>query len=228
MEEARRFFRYVIPGLVFIVEVLATLLLMDYGKLLDVLKVTKNVGTILGMFVVSGGLGYIFSNIYFFLYWSAEKYHAVNHVDVIKSLNGKLIIKNTDGEDCLKNLDKHKSWVIMNVFWHCRIKESKRIEGINPKNDQMTDITHGLGTTLIASFSAAIMCLFLLSTKLIGFNCSNLGWLLAMWSLLIFPILFQYFRAHKVSQSLVNSTFANEVIVESKDGENPITLTFSE
>lgn len=228
MEEARRFFRYVIPGLVFIVDVLATILILDYGKFLNVLKEANNVGSILGMLVVSGRLGYIFSNIYFCLYWSFKKCHAVNHVDVIKSLKEKLIIRNTDGKNCLENLDKHKSWVIMNLFWHCRLKEVKRIEGINPKNDQLTDITHGLGTTIIASLSAAIMCLFLLSTKLIEFNYSNLLWLLPLWSLLIIPAFVQYFRAHKISQSLINSTFANEVIIESEEKKKPITITFSE
>lgn len=225
MEEARRFLRYILPGLVFIIVVLATLFVADYEKSLWIIGKTDSIGNALGMFVISGGLGYIISNIYFYLYWIV-KGHAVNHVDVIKSLNQKILINDINGNDFTQQLNKQNCWVIMNVFWHSRIKKSVELDGINAKNDQITDITHGIGTSVVATLLAMVFCIFLFVTNRVGISCEDYIWIFILWFILIVPSFSQYLRVHNQSQALVNSSFANEVISEGKD--SPISITYAE
>jgi hypothetical protein len=234
MEEARRFLRYVIPGLVFIVVLSTTFMLVDYTKVLPILEHMDNVGIVLGVFVVSGGLGYIFSSLYFFIYWIFGEWHVANHVDVIKELNNNIVVRDTRGNDFSDKLTRKNCWVIMNVFWHSRIKNSTRIEGVNSRIDNLSDITHGIGTSVVAAFSAIIVCICLYFYQEVEIDCGKILWILALWVFFTVPSFFQYLRAHNQSQSFVNSVFANEVIheFEQKDEKEktkgPISIIFSE
>lgn len=234
MEEARKFLRYVIPGLVFIIVLSATLLIFDYEKVISNISEMDKVGVVLGVFVVSGGFGYIFSNLYFFSYWVFKKSLVANHVDVIKALSSKIIVKDKNGNDFANNLNRENCWVIMNAYWHSRINTSPRLSGVNIKNDQMSDITHGIGTSFVAAFMAIIVCLILYFSQPVEITCAKKLCILVLWFFFIIPPLFQYIRTINQSQSFVNSAFANEVnwefeeINKDKQAKEPILLIFSE
>jgi hypothetical protein len=64
MDEARRFLRYMTPGLTFAVQALLLLLIADWEwtlKRLGELKKDAGAGAAFGLFLTSGGLGYLFS-----------------------------------------------------------------------------------------------------------------------------------------------------------------------
>lgn len=230
MEEARRFLRYVVPGLVFIIEIMATLLLMDYPAFVELLSKLKEVGAVLGIFIASGGLGYLFSNSYHWVYWSwpHQKRFAIDHKALIESLGDKIQIRDSLGDILpVSALDKRQCWVIINVYWHTHLKSSKRIEGVNKKNDQISDITHGLGGTVIATLAAALTCLFLKLSTAVQLESANICWLAGLWFFFIVPTLVQYYRSHKVFQAMVNSTFANEIIKTNIKKNKPVALVFS-
>lgn len=63
MDEARRFLRYILPGLVFPVMLLITLLISDTNEIINFLRNDSDkqiIGVIGGVFLASGVLGYIF------------------------------------------------------------------------------------------------------------------------------------------------------------------------
>jgi hypothetical protein len=63
MDEARRFLRYVTPGLAFAVQMLLLFFVLDRTWTFDQIKslsTNADVGAALGLFLTSGGLGYMF------------------------------------------------------------------------------------------------------------------------------------------------------------------------
>lgn len=76
MDEARRFLRYVTPGLVFLVETLLLLwvLLPDWPEeQLRQIKKDAGLGFVLAAILGSGGLGFVFSIAHHWLHWCSEK-----------------------------------------------------------------------------------------------------------------------------------------------------------
>ena len=73
MDEARRFLRYVTPGLVFAVQALLLLFIINPAwTTTQLLGQTKDAGAGLAvaLFLASGGLGYLFSVVHHRLHWS--------------------------------------------------------------------------------------------------------------------------------------------------------------
>jgi len=67
MDEVRRFLRYTLPGLSALIQLLIGLSITDSGivcKILSAKDLTQSLGIILTIFIGSGGLGYLFANIY--------------------------------------------------------------------------------------------------------------------------------------------------------------------
>lgn len=67
MKDVRSFLRYILPGLVFSIWLLITLLISDTEKTICLLKEARDkaiIGVIAATFLTSGALGYIFSVIY--------------------------------------------------------------------------------------------------------------------------------------------------------------------
>ena len=73
MDEARRFLRYVTPGLTFAVQALLLLFIVNPPWTLDrigELKEDTGAGLAFALFLASGGLGYLFSVVHHRLHWS--------------------------------------------------------------------------------------------------------------------------------------------------------------
>lgn len=90
MEEARRFLRYVIPGLVLIIEVSFYLWLIDHKQFIELIKELKEIsengiGLPISVFLASGGIGFILGVIYRVLsrFFGLRELFMINHQPLI-------------------------------------------------------------------------------------------------------------------------------------------------
>jgi hypothetical protein len=100
MDEARRFLRYVIPGLVFLTETLILLWVIKPDvayKILEGFKKESGVGLVIATLLVSGGVGFIFSVLHHFLHWCDWRWLvAVDHRAFVASLRQRCFIQLRD------------------------------------------------------------------------------------------------------------------------------------
>ncbi len=72
MDDVKRFLRFTFPGITSVIFLLAALIISDYNALnmRDHFTYSNSniVGIVFGLFIASGGLGYIYSQIYWGLY----------------------------------------------------------------------------------------------------------------------------------------------------------------
>lgn len=180
MEEYRRFFRYVIPGLIFIIELSIFLFLSDLKDFKDfILKLISDrkvdgsisIGVAIIAFLTTGGLGYLFGIIYHTVFHIIRKidlpYFRVNHLSVINYAreNGWIILKNYENNKELQTseqLTQSGAWRIVISFWNGCVETSEIIKGAEPRSKSFADILHGTGTNIIASFTAIFIWIALL------------------------------------------------------------------
>jgi Ca2+/Na+ antiporter len=240
MDEAKRIVRYTLPGLVYVILLLATFALLEPDKAKEiVLNNDISFGEILGSFILSGGIGYIFSIIYFSLYWwiGGRKGHFYNHLNILNELikSKKIEIIKPDLSDSKEQNfilnNKREAWYIINVYWYSRGKTSKAIEGIIEKiNSYYSDITIGLGTTLIATFFS-----LLTFTGLLLVYYSNIDWFrwnvwvcLGLYMFFIYMVLLNFCRTYKAYETIIITAFATEVFKECEEHKKPVKIVFYE
>lgn len=99
MQEYRRFFRYLMPSLVLIIEVFIYLLITDYKQIKCFFQNSfmngatngNSIATlatmIIATFLASGGVGYLLSTIYHILFFHKNKYIKTYLVDHFRLIN---------------------------------------------------------------------------------------------------------------------------------------------
>jgi hypothetical protein len=91
MDEARRFLRYVTPGLTFAVQALLLFFIANQTwtiKQLHDLSEKSGVGSGITLFLASGGFGYLFSVIHHWLHWFLPFtcLSAIDHTQAVQQL----------------------------------------------------------------------------------------------------------------------------------------------
>lgn len=177
MDDARRFFRYVVPGLVFLFLVILYLVLSLLGRK-DILSCFfsqffnnswSSVGVIITAFVASGAIGFILTSIYYVCYWSNCWDYlclpSLDHRRVLEDLveHKYLQIKNRRNEEIINMslINKSAVWCIFTAYWREHLENSKRIKGAKEGVHRLGDIMHGLGTTFIGSILAIPVWIFI-------------------------------------------------------------------
>ncbi len=164
MDEAKRFIRYVIPGIVFIIEVIFYLIISARYAIIHIISSSeladsnKSIAIVLAALLTSGGLGYIFSNIYYFLVHTFT-YFDVDHRRLLRDAEEHKWIKLSDKE-CEK-LKVNKAWIIVVALWKGSPESSEEIKSADNRMDSLADILHGLGTSAVASLLALIVWIYL-------------------------------------------------------------------
>lgn len=213
MEETQRFLRYIIPGIVFIIEVSFYLLMSTYHRFTElIIEFGKNIAFPISMVLASGGIGFLLGVIYYTLYnvWPFSLL-VVNHLPQINDAvnRGWLILqKRTDEngrKDDVKNvkeeLTQNGAWRIAASLWHGRKDSSSRIKGANPFTDRYGNIMHGSGTAFIGSIIAIPFWIFI-HAKL-SQNC------FPYWYFYIIPFLLS--GVHLVNYSITSKHFQTVV-----------------
>lgn len=179
MKEAQRFLRYVIPGLVFIIEVSIYLLISANQDFIDLIKKWRteitSISFVISVFLASGGIGFWFGIFYRVLYWSRDYrikvfkplsiIPIVNHSSLIKDsvIRNFLVLRSSDSKEVNpNNISQLEAMCIVNAFWNERKESSKKIKEANPFVDRLTDIMHGLGAAYIGSIIAILVWLLVI------------------------------------------------------------------
>lgn len=232
MEEARRFLRYVLPGLLYLLETFILLLLsVDRNILFPLIKEipTDNVAFPITVFIASGALGFLLSIIYYALFWNILTPLRVNHRPFIKIAVEKdwLQLMNRENNTIVQpnDISGKGAWRIITGFWHENIKTSKRFESANKRIDIFTDLAHGLGAAFIGSVFAIVT--WWLIHKILTNECPY------NWTDFIAPFIF--FVVHFVNFKNIAKHYGNisEMIVLnelrelSKEGKTPVTINIA-
>lgn len=161
-DEGRRFLRYVMPGLVYGVETLLFLIIAlpePTVRILVEISSKDALGTIAGVLLASGGLGFIFSSIHHLCLWRFEK-DVFDHRQIIQKLYlmKKITLDNEDIDvlgvtgtlkDTLEAREIAQSLSL--AVWYRRLKPNQ------PGKDQLALLgnqAHSLGTARFASIFA--------------------------------------------------------------------------
>jgi hypothetical protein len=195
-----KFLRYTIPGLV---SLLVFYFLTSFTSWENARIITESeisLGYIAGLVFVTGGMGAIFN----ILYWALCHfiYYPLNHTKLLSSLKGKLKILDPYG-NVVNKISKREAWSIFNTYWYSKTNLRIKFEAINPRVDRLSDVTHGIGTTLVGLIVTLIICVIwnlrihstILPSLIIGMT-------------FIFLTFFNYIHLLKMYQTVLNTTFA--------------------
>lgn len=168
MGDAQRFLRYIVPGLIFIIELLAYLLISGDICFNQLMEHSDTLGVAASGLLVSGGLGFIFGAIYYTIVWcekiSKWKYVLTgadlrNYLKIVESKTW-LTLCFPDGKHVkVDNLTKRAAWRVAVSYWDTRAETSKTIKAAIQWMDRSSTIMNGLGTTCLASFGALVFFL---------------------------------------------------------------------
>ncbi len=157
MNETRRFLRYVIPGLLFFIELSLYLFMSNQDQFEKWIKEWSGSITFpVTLFLVSGAIGFFLSLVYY----------AFHRIKYLKSFFGSflpliefciymkwiILFNRKDGLPLdSKYLSHSGAWRVVTAYWHERIKSSKKIKSANPRTDSLADIMQGLGSAFMGS-----------------------------------------------------------------------------
>lgn len=167
MNDLRSFLRYLVPGTVFVVE-LSLLWYVANPNFLTPLEGLPNLDhEWLGAIVVllaSAGFGYLASQTHHIAYWKLAKiYGACEYRTVIMALQarGYLTFKCQQCGDLLHDYrpTPMRAWQIVTELWHGHKSSSDRLKGTTGRVESLTDLMHGSGAALMASFGAVAVLL---------------------------------------------------------------------
>lgn len=238
MEDYKRFFRYVIPGLVFIIEVSVYLLLSEFEKFISLIKdnlgnLKDGIGIAVTAFLLSGGIGYLLGVFYHTLFHIVRNidkfwgYFIVDHLALIKDTVEStefLELRNRENGVAISvdRLTQSGAWRVVTVFLNTRMESSERIKAAKQRLESYGDIMHGAGTTFIGSILAIFV--WLLIYKQLSNNCFPV-WIFLFSILISFIHLCTYANVVKDYQSVSNIMIANELQEEwSNNKKKPVTI----
>jgi len=143
MDEARRFLRYVLPGLVILLQIVFILFLNGD---LEQLNHYTDFGTAVIAFLTSGIIGFLFSNLYYIIHW--EFYlpsKALSKLDFIRVIqeNKELFKDHQENEP----RSQREAWPILNVFFTMNYGE--KLQYFERKTESISNILAGIGTTTV-------------------------------------------------------------------------------
>jgi hypothetical protein len=230
MDEARRFLRYVIPGLSFIVQAMLLLWELKPGwtvELVAGLSSDKGIGILIATLLGSGGLGFVFSIFHHSLLWRGHWRWItgpMDYRDLIERLRRRNLLRLLDAQsgDVLNSdraPDRFVAWAIVTALWHERVmtseeEEDNMIKSAEPRADSLTNLVHSMGTARIASLSAVLLAV------IIGciFTCSIESWrfiiFIATAAVLLISHQSGYWRTGLVTQRVVEQVLTDALANE--------------
>ena len=233
MNDVRRFLRFTLPGIACILQLFLALLIAGDLKLggFEVFseKAGMAIGTVLGAFLLSGGLGYLLAQLYWGLYWFGPicKKVAIDHRPLLKELSAKFEnnfkIVNIQKEDIIDRLSKRDAWIIVTYHFDAKLEAKKGMFEVQNMSNRLMDVTHSLGATLMGSVLAIIAWILIHGQRIITNNtCLKLQDCLVPigWIIVILIMQSAYKSSLNAHEKLADTKFANDVIKKLKSGKS--------
>lgn len=236
MDEARRFLRYITPGLTFLIEIISLLFIAQPSIMLEHTKTlggNANLSLPFTALIASGGIGYIFSLIHHFLFWQIYAWREwtsliYDHRDMLKALEEKGHLKFIDQRERdkkAKDITLENAWRVVCSIWHERKEDSTRIKSADNRTTSLSDIMHGAGTSFVGSVFAVIACF---SIQLMFFEAKPFWWVIPISALLVFVHLKNYKTTVRQCQGVIEIIFADELANPSNNFSHPHEVRLSD
>lgn len=200
MHDARRFLRFVIPGLVFALVIALLLLLILPGWTISILGgLQKDTGTavVLAGLLASGCLGFVLSACHHALMWR-QKGETFDYRRTVRALEARQVIRlysqDTGNPIVQDSLTQEDAWAICTAMWHERTKTSPVIQGGESKAASLADAAHSIGAARVAATSAAIVVFGMIVPSVATFSLSATPILRYASSLVVAYLVAELFR----------------------------------
>lgn len=173
MDEARRFLRYVTPGIAFLVQVGLYWFLLDRPGAIAGAEELLNGGALgagVTIFLASVGIGFLLSTIHHALYWHVPS-QWLGPIDYREMLAAaaegeppilRFRAANRDPflwspEDVRRNLSVEGAWRLVTRLWHQRGESIELIRSCLARNKSLFDIMHATGAARIGALTAPFL-----------------------------------------------------------------------
>jgi len=222
MDEIKRFFRYTLPGIACIIQLLIALSVsndINWTPILDNINKVNFAAFALGGFIICAGIGFIFAQIYWGLYWSICKNLKItkDHRHVLKEVSDSFsnfkIVNIQNMNKWLEALTIEQAWNFITFY----ILENKRLmekyAGLGVM-DRLVDVSHSLGTTIVGSIIALITWCIINVNNCMADSTLRIGekfYVIAIWVPIIVIFCFAFYRSHVAHLSVTNMLFVNDV-----------------
>jgi len=166
MDEASRFIRYVIPGLVSLLVIVLFLVILVPGVVFGMLSKLGEGGrpfaAILMVFLGSGALGYLHANVYFagFCFFDCLVF---DYRHIFRSQSPGLRAIDINGKPVTLR-SRREAWSIAARFWAYRLrgKEGMGIEPLDKFVGTLVHHVHSLGAAAVGTLFSPFYCLLIL------------------------------------------------------------------
>lgn len=210
MDEARRFLRYVMPGLVYGVETTLWLFIVfpewTYCLILG-LAAKDGLGVAIGSVLASGALGYIFATAHHWCHWHLCIDEGIlDHSELIKRLG---LLPNESNKT--KKAYRKKALEISLTHWY-RLRDSNSIgDATLKKLDSLGDQAHAFGNARIASvFSVLTALAFCFKIGTFSLTCESVARFTLMLVLgisITYLFHYAYRQVGTIAQAIYDSIF---------------------
>jgi hypothetical protein len=234
MDEARRFLRYVTPGLIYaiLVGLLLWIILPDYTEAkIAALANNAQLGSVLGAILLTGGLGFLFSAVHHAAHWLSQD-HASDHQRFLADMAFGGVIEFRDrrtGDAVVAPGTAKDAWTALTALWYQRVTTSERIRAATERSTALSDLTHSLGTARVSSWTAIVTVVVVLGrVARIDMNwMSGIRFAVAAIIAGLAAAMFQhsYRRTGVFARAVIEEVLA-DALVEEKSSRKHAVLTF--
>jgi hypothetical protein len=161
MDEAKRIFRYILPGLAFAIPTLIATFLAKGEEVTSWIRTDSGSAVLqfVGFFILSGGVGYLFSIVYYVLVWQR-----LDHLDVVRASIRMNQLEVVNFEGLNRQIQSNKdAWTVTQVLWCMLASEDGVVKDYEAKQipQYYSNILSATATTMIALAMATIVSLAL-------------------------------------------------------------------
>lgn len=193
-DEARKFFRYVMPGILYMLLTIAFLALVDLPLAKTIIENffdgKGGLGIVVATFFSSGGVGYLFASLHHFVFWRCSGFENVfDHRELALELDriGRISLSEIEREviqsDDIYQARRVSQAAAMTLWYKEHTNQHPGKDGI----DHLGNQAHALGTAAVSVFFAAITAL-IVAIKNIWQNpdCALIGFAVLILSIGLF------------------------------------------
>lgn len=217
------FFRYLIPGLVFLI-VLAVLVIVGEPKLRDSvwnsfqeLDPDSAAALLISLIFSSGGLGYLFSVLHhLFLNFSCHGQDYTDEAGKILGGEKKPLRPSVVAPDWPSSLSRRSAWLVVTTYWHSSTSGSEMLDKALHMTERHSDYMHGAGSSYIATIAAVIAAIVL---RLV-FDWTSPTWNEASAALLAFVLIIVMRLSYKQTVIIAERSVKG-VLWRHLDGKEP-------
>jgi hypothetical protein len=160
MNEARRFLRYITPGILFGVLAVFFLWIAMPAWTMDILKACiflpgNSIALAVGSLLASGALGYLFATLHHCCHWhSPTDQNVINHTDKIAALRKTGLIPPSKHTQISPRLE---ALITISVLWFERLESGGPIGNSEERVAAFGDLAHAAGTARVATACALLV-----------------------------------------------------------------------